>query len=214
MSLEYPLLPCDGCWSYGPVSRRPRRTYMHPWARLAHVNDAMMDLEQKIEFLDRSMKRLALDQKKLHSFHPGVETHVEGDRYHARIPLGAHIKPDDLKISLSAKDRLLTIQAKREEKSKDGNSRVYQEFTRKFTFPEKVEVKEAKAVLTPEGCLEIDSPLPVLTGEEKKELETGMTPEGFVDVAEERDLKGDSPEGVEIPVTVASETKPTGCVHN
>jgi len=215
MSFEHRMLPCYECWNFGPVPVRPRHSYLHPLARLGHINDTIMDLERQIEFMQRCMRRLALDKKKLRSLCPAVEAHVEGQKYIAKVPLGTHVKPDDLKISMSEKDHLMTIQAKREQKSKDGNSRVYQEFTRKFTLPEKVELKEVKTVLTPEGYLEIEAPVPALTPEEKKELENnGMTPEGFVDLGSDRNLKYDPPEGVEIPVTVPAETKPTGCVHN
>jgi len=99
------------------------------------------------------------------SLSPFVESHVDGTdktpgKYTVSVPLGGNISPEDVKITL--KNHILTIEAKKEKKTDDGNSstRVYQEFTRKFTLPPNVDMKEVKSILSPEGYLKIEAPLP------------------------------------------------------
>ncbi|CAG7730719.1 unnamed protein product [Allacma fusca] len=87
------------------------------------------------------------------------EVVTEGDqqKYCLNVRVG-NFSPENVKISL--KDRVMTIEAKTEEKSEDGNRRVYQEVSRQFTLPENVDLKEVKSILTPEGVLKIEAPLP------------------------------------------------------
>jgi len=215
MPLQHHSLPCQGYWNYGPLSERARGTSMYPWTQLALISNAMVDLRKQLELIDHYMRRYGLDKRKLEYMCPSVRTRVESGKYIGVIPLGTNVSPDDLKVSM--KDHLITVEAKREEKSEDGNTRCYQEFTRKFTLPEKVEMKEVKSFLSPEGELHIEAPLPnTLSAEETKELESELT-EGFVHVAAEKGEKKDGEEGgeeIEVPVNVSTEEKPSGCVNN
>ena len=66
-----------------------------------------------------------------------IEHQVTGDettpgKYTMNIPLGRIIGPEDVKVSLKDQDglKVMTVEAKKERKSPDGNSRVYQEYMR------------------------------------------------------------------------------------
>ena len=70
-----------------------------------------------------------------------IEHQVEGDettpgKYTMNIPLGRNIGPEDVKVSLKDQEglKVMTVEAKKERKSPDGNSRVYQEYMRYSCF--------------------------------------------------------------------------------
>jgi heat shock protein beta-1 len=88
---------------------------------------------------------------------PSEEVNESQDKYVVSFPLG-DVPAENLKISV--KDRVVTIDVKKEEKSEDGTCRLYQEYTRKFTLPEHVQAKDVKSVLTPEGVLKLEAPIP------------------------------------------------------
>jgi HSP20 family molecular chaperone IbpA len=84
----------------------------------------------------------------------------EGDtrKYQLSINMGANFNPEDVKVSM--KDGVVSVHAKREKVSEDGNSRFYKEVTRRFTLPTTVDAKQLKSALTPDGVLKIEAPLP------------------------------------------------------
>jgi HSP20 family molecular chaperone IbpA len=79
-------------------------------------------------------------------------------KYEVDIPLSNGIGPEDLKVTL--KDHMMTIEAKKESKSEDGTRKTYLEFKRQFTLPPNVNMAEVKSVLTSEGHLKIEAPIP------------------------------------------------------
>ena len=81
-------------------------------------------------------------------------------KYEVDIPLADGIGPEDLTVTL--KDHVMTIEAKKESKQEEGNSsrRSLIEFKRKFTIPPNVDMREVKSTLTPDGHLKIEAPLP------------------------------------------------------
>lgn len=87
-------------------------------------------------------------------------------KYCLRIDLGEGFTPEDIKVNL--KDRMLTIHAKLEKKSEEG--RLYQEVTRSFALPENINPEEVKSLLTPEGILTIEAPLPEVEAPQPKEI--------------------------------------------
>jgi HSP20 family molecular chaperone IbpA len=76
-------------------------------------------------------------------------------------------KPEDIKVSL--KDRVLTIDAKMEQKSEDG-SRLYQEVSKTYTLPDNVELENLKSLLTNDGVLAIEAPLAIQDEMKPKEI--------------------------------------------
>lgn len=96
---------------------------------------------------------------------PSAEAGQPG-KYSVRINVGEGFNPENIKVNL--KDRTLTVQAKLEKTSEEG--RIYQEFSRSFTLPENVNLEEVKSLLTPEGVLTIEAPLPELEAPSPKEI--------------------------------------------
>jgi len=174
-----PLYGRGGNDKSGTRQQRQRTSpYWSPESQLAHLDDRMFDMGNDLADFRSALTRLGFDSEFgrrpnvnwswLDILSPSVESHAEGGtvenpnqpgKYTMNVPLCDSIAPEDLKVSL--KDHVMTIEAKKETKSKDGNSRVYQEFMKKFTLPPNVDMKEVKSVLTPEGYLKIEAPLPI-----------------------------------------------------
>jgi len=163
----------------------PRRNFFgrhSPWG--------LVDLSKTMEEMERSFARMEREMNAAFRgfplrvntfFEPSfrfVPSAIEGEtapsvgehggKYVVRMDMGKKFNPDNVKISL--KDRVLTIDAKFEHKSDDGNSRVYQETTRSFTLPEHVRVEEVKSLFTPEGELIIEAPLQQVEAPKPKEI--------------------------------------------
>jgi len=106
-------------------------------------------------FDDSGSRRMDLD-----SGFSTMDKNTSEGKYSLNIQLGNSIAPEDLKISI--KDNIVTVEAKKEQKTDDGttSSRVYQEISRKFNLPSGVDMKEVKSILKPDGTLQIECPLP------------------------------------------------------
>jgi HSP20 family molecular chaperone IbpA len=141
----------------------------------------MFDMGSLLSSIERDMNRLLrhFGAPGLDLLCPSVVSETGGTegsdgKYRLNVPLGRSIGPEDVKIGI--KDKIMTIEAKKEQKSEDGNCRVYQEYVRKFTLPENIDTKEVKSVLTPEGYLQIEAPLPLKKLEEPKKQEALAEP--------------------------------------
>ncbi|CAG7726903.1 unnamed protein product [Allacma fusca] len=143
--------------------------YVHPLDQLSRLDRDLYDLGRELSSWDRDFHALGssmfnrpglMDRNlfcpMVESMKPGIDE--KSGKYIMNVPLGKDLSPEDLKISL--KDRVMTIEGKKEQKSEDGRSRSYHEFMRKFTLPEEVKTEEVKSMLTPEGYLKIEAPLP------------------------------------------------------
>jgi HSP20 family molecular chaperone IbpA len=96
-------------------------------------------------------------QRDLLGIEPEIVGEGENKRYRMNLHMGANFSPENVKVSL--KDRLMTVEAKQEQKSDDGNTRLYQEVSRVFTLPDEVDAKDVKSVLNPDGVLTIEAPV-------------------------------------------------------
>nr|UQK61725.1 small heat shock protein [Naineris dendritica] len=76
-----------------------------------------------------------------------------------------HFKPEELNIKTL--DNKLVVHAKHQEESDD--SQVYREYQRQFLLPEGIELDKMKSVLSPEGVLTVEAPLPSSAVEPPKE---------------------------------------------
>jgi HSP20 family molecular chaperone IbpA len=94
----------------------------------------------------------------LENFNATIQTSTANGKYAVTIPLGKDVKPEDVKVAI--KDRDLVVDVKVESKAEDGSSRLYQELTKKVRLPDEVKVNEVKTVLSPEGILNVEAPLP------------------------------------------------------
>jgi len=130
----------------------------------------MRDMDRTFQRMERDFDRLFRNEfARPWGIRPGIESELvsEGQpsKYTLNVNVGEQFKPEDVHISL--KDRVLTIEAKGEHTSEDGSSRLYQEISRKFTLPDNVDVKELKSVLSPDGILRIEAPLPQAETQQK-----------------------------------------------
>ena len=125
----------------------------------------MRDMNREFRNMDQMVNSIYRDigipRTNLHNqvdLKPEVVSEGDHKKYKLHINMGHSFSPEDLKISV--KDGVMSIEAKHEKKSEDGNHRVYQEVMRKFTLPKDVDPKEVKSVLSPQGVLQIEAPLP------------------------------------------------------
>jgi hypothetical protein len=146
------------------------------------------------------------------------------------FPVGKDVKPEE--ISVTVKDHQMTIEIKRERKSKDGSFRKYEEHSRRVPLPKYIDVKEIQTSFIPDGILRIEAKLPKEElhhphhyhhhphGPRRGSLKTEMTPEGFLRVSTPSPTK-ELEKGREIPVhhhpsggQEATEEKPSGCLQH
>ncbi|CAG7720290.1 unnamed protein product [Allacma fusca] len=91
------------------------------------------------------------------NFTANIQITTKDGKFIVTIPLGADVKPEDLKVVI--KDRDLMIDVKTEMKSEDGKTRLYQEFSKSISLPEEVKTDQLKTVLSPEGILKVEATL-------------------------------------------------------
>lgn len=140
---------------------RLQNFFQAPASRAARFGFPRLSLSDKpFDFANKSSSLLT-SLSPFQSTTDGIQSdNKEPGKFTVNVPLGGNIGPEDLKVSL--KDHIVTIEAKKEVKTEDGNtsSRVYQEFSRKFNLPPEVDMKDVRSMLTPEGNLKIEAPLP------------------------------------------------------
>ena len=163
-----------------PAARNIFSLRRSPWNQVSVVDQMMRDMDRQFERMERQFDNMLRDvgffRPSLTAgnrlLQPSVESEVvaEGkpNKYTLNIDVGQHFDPENVKVSL--KDRMLSIEAKGEYKSEDGSTRVYQEIRRQFTLPDNVDVKELKSVMSPDGILRIEAPLPEQPKLEPKEI--------------------------------------------
>jgi HSP20 family molecular chaperone IbpA len=128
------------------------------------IDDGMVEYTRQMSMREQEAKKKeqastsAFFQESLSKTNVSAQTSTKDGKFTVSIPLGKHVKPEDLKVTI--KDRELIVDVKTESKSEDGSSRLYQELTKKIPMPEEVMVDQVKTVLTPEGVLKIEAPLP------------------------------------------------------
>jgi len=135
------------------------------WNTLSVMEDSLRDMDRQFNQMFRDVNSL-FREFRIPEFIPqdilGMESKVvtEGDqkKYLMNVFLGESVTPENVKVNL--KDRVMTIEAKVDQKSEDGNTRVYQEISRKFVLPEHVNPKEVKSIMGPDGILKIEAPIP------------------------------------------------------
>jgi len=147
----------------------PMRSFFdhRPLHLLSALEETARDMDRQCSQLERHMN--SARREELQSGNTGSgqlslglqpEIVTEGDekKYRLNIHMGQNFAPEDLKVNL--KDGVVTVHGKKEQNSEDGNSRFYQEVTRKFTLPSNLEMNQVKSSLTPGGILKIEAPLP------------------------------------------------------
>ena len=150
--------PWRSSWPVGTVATRPM-------SQLSLLQDTFSDLDRQFQRLESDMNSMLrqwglpprLETAQELGLQPEIVGEGENKRYRLNVHMGENFSPENVKVSL--KDRVMTVEAKQEQRSDDGNTRVYQEMSRQFTLPEEVEVKDVKSVLNPDGVLTIEAPI-------------------------------------------------------
>ena len=68
-------------------------------------------------------------------------------------------------MRIKTQNNTLTVHAKHENKSE--NSTILREYHRQFTLPEGIETERMTSLLSPDGVLTIEAPLPTSTAQEE-----------------------------------------------
>jgi len=83
---------------------------------------------------------------------------VKNDDINFQISLDtSSYRPDEIKIDVGA-NNVLTVEAKHEEKSEDGNKHVSRYFARKYTLPQGCKAENVMSNLSSDGVLMITAP--------------------------------------------------------
>jgi len=136
------------------------------WDTLSMVDHSLRDMDRQFNQMFRDINSLFRDfrfpaivpEDTAGIAESGTVIEDGQPKFKMNMYLGERFTPENVKVSM--KDRLVTIEAKVDETSQDGTSRVYQEIVRKFTLPEKVDLKEVKSIMGPDGVLKIEAKLP------------------------------------------------------
>lgn len=145
------------------VARRLSPQMRHYW-RERSLWDPFSDVERSMNRMFREMERLSPFRAVTpwsRLFEPfrevPIETTEDGQRlYKIALDLGHEFKPEN--INVTVKDRLVTIKAKAETET-DGCKQLRQ-FQYQYTLPEGANLEQVKSLLTPDGRLTIEAPLP------------------------------------------------------
>lgn len=139
------------------------------------MEEFMRDVDRQFAQMERQMDSMLQNfgwTRPMLGIRPSVESELisEGNpsKYTLHVDLGEGVDPENVKLTL--KDRMLTVEAKAEHKSEDGNSRLYQEITRKITLPDTIDPKDVKSLLAPDGRLIIEAALPQQEAQKPKQI--------------------------------------------
>jgi len=141
---------------------------LRPHTLMEPMEEISREMEREFNRLERRLNSAlrqelapavpAIDSSMSLGLQPAIVKEGDSRKYQLNIHMGRNFAPEDVKVSM--KNGIVSINAKKEKTSEDGNSRFYQEVTRKFTLPSNVDVKQIKSALTPDGILKIEAPLP------------------------------------------------------
>ncbi|CAG7721198.1 unnamed protein product, partial [Allacma fusca] len=123
------------------------------------------------------VRRLSLNNQNIHSlltrslaiFNSNVTTSNQDGKFTVTINLGAGVLPEDVKVTI--KDHELIVDVKAGSSSGDGTARLVQEYSKRIAIPEDIKPQQVKSVLSPEGILKIEAPLPKILPERLQVIE-------------------------------------------
>ncbi|XP_067130822.1 alpha-crystallin A chain-like [Centruroides vittatus] len=134
--------------------------------------DPFHDFESGIRYIERQMRDTEREMRRLFDdFHArGVFPSLTSPWFGRQVPIEASnakekftlkldvvgYKPEDIKVTV--RNRLLTIQARKQETTKDG-AKVYREYTHQYNLPEEVNPDTVRSMCNSDGNLIIEAPL-------------------------------------------------------
>ena len=143
------------------VSTQSTRNYW-PERRRSELWDPFADMERSMGRMWREMERMSpfgsLRHRLLDPYRTvPIETTEDGQRlYKIALDLGHDFRPED--INVTVKDRSVTVKARRE--SEENGCKQLREFSYQYSLPEDVNLENVKSLLTSDGLLTIEAPLP------------------------------------------------------
>lgn len=181
------LMPFDKEWPIFPGPRNffePFDTWMTPsWSPLSPSSVAggqssamtswqdfmtpFKEMEERMKLLDRQFSEMSQQMsKKMASIRPPamgsamqkdpIITDANGKRkYQLNFDLRQY-KPEE--IHVKTHNQHLCVHAKHE--STDGGNKVYREYQQQMSIPEGIEMQSLCSVLSPDGVLTIEAPMP------------------------------------------------------
>jgi len=160
-----------GLWNGSAISssiaRQGRRQY---WSSRRDLWDPFTEMSRSMDRVFREWDRLLPFRS--HSPWDGVfrfvpiESAADGKRVY-KIELNLpDFTPEHINVSI--KDRDVTVRAKHE--SDTNGCKQYREYTYQYTLPNEVDVQQVRSLISPEGLLTIEAPLPALKEPELKEI--------------------------------------------
>lgn len=147
-----------------PVGHFFNTSRHRPWTRqfANEIGSTLQAVDRQFNEMERDLANVFGSVAGSTSLNPRIEPQIvqDGDKkkYMLNINMGKEFAPENLKMSI--KDNVMTIDAKKEFVSEDGNHRSYQEVSRKFTLPEGIDAKAVTSHLDNQGVLKIEAPLP------------------------------------------------------
>ena len=145
-------------------------SWREPWHRRPHfrTDDVFRDVDEQFMRMERKMSSAFRDigfprwkhcLEELETELPEIVDEGDHKKYQVNLHMGDEFEPRDIRVKL--KNRMMTVEAKTEHCSPDGNTRVRHEIQKKFTLPESINVKDVRSVLEPDGVLHIEAPMPL-----------------------------------------------------
>jgi len=140
-------------------------TRVSSWNMMDEFNSTMRQMERYMREMERDRNDLGSRMnmqlpvnREAEAWHVGnpIVTDSQGNRK-LSLRFDLHqFKPEE--IQLKTKDGQLELHAKHDETAE--NSTVHREYHRLYTLPEGVKLEELKSVLSREGVLTVEAPLP------------------------------------------------------
>lgn len=124
------------------------------WRALS-LDDSRSRFDRELERIKRDLFKLDTGSSMLKVDRPFV-TDVTGNKKLSLRFDCSEFKPEE--ISVKTMDNRLCVHAKHEEVSP--GKKIYREFTREYTLPDKVDPLRLTSTLTKDGVLQVESPAP------------------------------------------------------
>ncbi|XP_023219049.1 alpha-crystallin B chain-like [Centruroides sculpturatus] len=134
--------------------------------------DPFHDFESGMRYLERQMRDMEREMRRLYdNFNArdvflsltspwfGRQVPIESSNAKEKFTLKLDVigyKPEDIKVTV--RNHILTIQARKQETTKDG-AKVYREYTHQYNLPEEVDPDTVRSMCNSDGNLIIEAPL-------------------------------------------------------
>ncbi|XP_052798161.1 heat shock protein beta-6-like [Mya arenaria] len=123
--------------------------------RSLELSESRSRFDRELEKIKRDLFKLDTGSTKLQVERPFITDPIGNKKLNLRFDC-SQFKPEE--ISIKTMDRRLCVHAKHTEESP--GRKVYREFTREYTLPDKVDPIALTSTLSKDGVLQIEAPAP------------------------------------------------------